>query len=177
MLIYLNILCYAGGTLWEGLRSLLLLKDMCQWDVLGSFRTLNIHSYLSLTVLWIRWKMSMTSHVPTCLLLCSSPNLSLSPSKTTSSKNKCFLIWLPLVIFYGSWKSNKSIGHIYRVGKCSFLYQLSPSLSWIFPLQSKYFVGCFVSSFICFRKVSIGMTFKKLLPIPKVKCSSSTFCF
>lgn len=117
---------------------------MCQWDVLGSFRTLNIHNYLSLTVLWIKWKMSMTSHVPTCLLLCSSPNLSLSPSKTTSSKNKCFLIWLPLVIFYGSWKSNKSIGHIYRVGKCSFLYQLSPSLSWIFPLQSKYFVGCFL---------------------------------
>lgn len=117
---------------------------MCQWDVLGSFRTLNIHSYLSLTVLWIRWKISMTSHVPTCLLLCSSPNLRFSPSKTTSSKNKCFLIWLPLVIFYGSWKSNKSIGHIYRVGKCSLLYQLSTSLSWIFPLQSKYFTGCFL---------------------------------
>lgn len=34
-----------------------------------------------------------------------------------------------------------------------------------------------VSSFICFRKVSIGTTFKKLLSISKVKCSSSTFCF
>lgn len=95
-------------------------------------------------VLWMRWKMSMTSHMPTCLLLCSLPNLSLSPSETTSPKNKCFLIWLPVIIFYGSWRNNKDIGHIYRVGKCPFLCVAHLHFLDFSLYSTKYIVACFL---------------------------------
>lgn len=70
--------------------------------------------------------------------------LSLSPSETTSPKNKRFLIWLPVIIFYGSWRNNKGIGHIYRVGKCSFLCVAHLHFLDFSLYSTKYIVACFL---------------------------------